>query len=829
MILSVKIKFLVGILIIFLLYFSIGFINNSAIKISASECVPANTYACPTSSLPCIGRPDGNTCTGWEWCAVPSPLPPGETSDCPPGFQEYHCFTPTNCGGGVFACGSCPSTPPPPPGPVCGDGMCNGGESCGSCASDCGACCSSSAPGAANLTSPADNAIFGINDIPLSWTNPTAWGTGCPNNNNFKVLLQPDCSGSFVNISGNLSPSTLNFTANNLDWGRTYCWRVQKDNGSQTANSSIRRFSLNRPPSLVSAGFTNADTCGGGYSGRFGVSGVTNPVDYRVVFNDADNDSFDRIHLYIVPSTGPYAENQATATFSSLNGKVANAKAIGIRYDRATSILRLIDNGGSFSGGSSSGNLSSQSGTYTILDIGGATNISTSGNTITANIRIQFNNSLTNGIYNIYSAGVSITPDGIALSNNATGTNNLVAARTGSWGIDMQNPAASVTGPTYNPDGTFVVRWTATDNTSLRYVRTYAWGDKVGGQLQDQTLPLLINLPITKPASPNAGITLGNINLNSGNHTYLDTTPPLNNNYSMQSNVSDIACNVVTANLAINAPSPWLISYLGSISSNGGIKGISVPTINNYVIPGTTGPAPIYFSTYSLLSGTSDINSGRKSRYNEYDTNYFNNATLPPEESGFTTWYDYLLDLVQKNAKTTISAANPANFANPSTSFSTALGVAANSKGIWTIAGQLSVGQGSTCNVKGLFFVDDNVIVRPDFLTSGNNGCIFVSRRRISFPAGNDKSTNSSQGFDIVEGIFISDSNIRANLDQTTATFWDGLIIRGSIITPTSLLERDLRFDKNNLNPAIILKYDPSYFRYFEQDLATRFYSIREQ
>jgi len=35
-------------------------------------------------------------------------------------------------------CGVCP--PPPPPPPVCGDGTCNGGESCSSCFADCGAC-----------------------------------------------------------------------------------------------------------------------------------------------------------------------------------------------------------------------------------------------------------------------------------------------------------------------------------------------------------------------------------------------------------------------------------------------------------------------------------------------------------------------------------------------------------------------------------------------------------------------------------------------------------------------------------------------------------------
>ncbi len=34
----------------------------------------------------------------------------------------------------------CTTCPPPPPGPVCGNGLCESGESCSSCSSDCGPC-----------------------------------------------------------------------------------------------------------------------------------------------------------------------------------------------------------------------------------------------------------------------------------------------------------------------------------------------------------------------------------------------------------------------------------------------------------------------------------------------------------------------------------------------------------------------------------------------------------------------------------------------------------------------------------------------------------------
>jgi len=45
---------------------------------------------------------------------------------------------------GTETCSSCPgdcgACPPPPPAPVCGDGVCNGTETCSTCAGDCGAC-----------------------------------------------------------------------------------------------------------------------------------------------------------------------------------------------------------------------------------------------------------------------------------------------------------------------------------------------------------------------------------------------------------------------------------------------------------------------------------------------------------------------------------------------------------------------------------------------------------------------------------------------------------------------------------------------------------------
>jgi len=51
---------------------------------------------------------------------------------CPPVCGDGVCESDETCGSCASDCGACP--------PVCGDGVCEGGESCQSCASDCGAC-----------------------------------------------------------------------------------------------------------------------------------------------------------------------------------------------------------------------------------------------------------------------------------------------------------------------------------------------------------------------------------------------------------------------------------------------------------------------------------------------------------------------------------------------------------------------------------------------------------------------------------------------------------------------------------------------------------------
>ncbi len=64
-------------------------------------------------------------CNGGETCSTC----PGDCGDCPPGCGDGACNGGETCSTCPDDCGACP--------PVCGNGVCEAGESCGNCAGDC--------------------------------------------------------------------------------------------------------------------------------------------------------------------------------------------------------------------------------------------------------------------------------------------------------------------------------------------------------------------------------------------------------------------------------------------------------------------------------------------------------------------------------------------------------------------------------------------------------------------------------------------------------------------------------------------------------------------
>ncbi|MBE7482404.1 MAG: hypothetical protein HS104_20785 [Polyangiaceae bacterium] len=115
---------------------------------------PPAAAACGDGSCDSGSGEDCNTCPGdCGACPAPPSQPqPGASSECaghcgqqaPSGcWCDASCAQFGDCcgdGSSCSACGNCGGSGSPPPAAQCGDGTCNGSETCGDCPGDCGSC-----------------------------------------------------------------------------------------------------------------------------------------------------------------------------------------------------------------------------------------------------------------------------------------------------------------------------------------------------------------------------------------------------------------------------------------------------------------------------------------------------------------------------------------------------------------------------------------------------------------------------------------------------------------------------------------------------------------
>lgn len=700
-----------------------------------------------------------------------------------------------------------------------------------------GTCCIATQPAAPILTSPSNGATVNVNAPLLQWNINGGFGTGCPNNNTIRVHIQPNCSGGWVNISGNLASSATNYTPSPaLDWGRTYCWRVEKHNGSQNVYSPTFNFTTNNPASFTSGGITAGNVCGFPFSGRVGQTNVSNPISYQVNFQDIEGNQFKEIWLAFVPTS---------ISASNVDDLVVNSSAgtnntIAVRVNLLNGQYSTINGSGAWSGNATTGNLNNSSGTATIMDIGGATNYGVGGNSATATFQIRFNDTFPNGTYNIYTSALTSTGS-VDISTGATNTDNTRYIHTGqSWGIDMTMPSSTVSEPTFNPNGTFNVTWGGSDTggSGLRDVFSYINTDTAGASLRDNTIGLTINPPTAElnyPAdTPNAGITTGNL----GSHNYTDLNSSLRANYLYKLYVRDQACNVTEVSGAVEPPVPWIMVFGNAVSANGGYQNMVVPDISSFTLPPVSYTGDSFLSEYNAMSGTTDIlEKGETSNYNMFTYNYDNAAAEVPLESDLTTWYSHLLDLVRKNDISTREEALTITQMQGNTISAGLVGVPNTAK-IWVIENDLTINTGSTvtCDMQGLIFVNGNLNLRPDFVNSSSaTGCIFVVSGDVNIIQGDQKTnlpldSDTLASYDVIEAFIIADGSITIQTDIPAADRkGDGILIMGGMYSRLApQLGRDINLVGNFKQPAHIFKYDPRYIQFFRNDFAEKYYSIRE-
>src|SRR5260221_8606517 len=523
------------------------------------------------------------------------------------------------------------------------------------------------------LISPPDNAQVTLgpgNSVPVSYDAASmSWGQGCPSSiDTVHVMVQPNCLNAWTDY-GNVT------TISGLSPGTLYCWRIDRSYGLHTAQSCGRRFTTIDDGSTVSAGsgITTADVCGNGYSGQTDPTRA-NPLNVSVNFSTAAGNTYREVWLAFVPSTGAYADNNDTEPDSIINGKVANSQSIGVKIDLVNNKVNTINASGSWDGGTGSGDLTNSSGTAKVLGFGSATTASAVGVNITSNFQIQFNDTFpynipNNDKYNLYVAVVIKNSLGTIKSSYSDPVNSFVYKKinaTGSrtsWGVDTKKPTITMSGPTFSGGTTFSIGWGASDlNTSVPLgLNSYITTDTAGSALSDNTygaISMIVAPPDpAPPIASNGKITTANL----GTHNYTITNPAVQSGFGFILYAKDGSCNSANSSITAANQKPWLISYNGDISANGGIPGISVPNIPNYQMPFTTDNNAGFFSTYSALSGNIDLPIKKPSKLQEYSTKLQNSAALPPQDTGFANWYDYLLDSVTKNNATPFIAPPATN------------------------------------------------------------------------------------------------------------------------------------------------------------------------
>ncbi|MCA9380684.1 hypothetical protein KC678_00270 [Candidatus Dojkabacteria bacterium] len=411
-------------------------------------------------------------------------------------------------------------------------------------------------------------------------------------------------------------------------------------------------------PTISSANVSN-DTCGTGYSGRTGGinTNVTNPMEF-VVTGQEPATSIKNVEFYLVPKTATDgAQNgifEATATpfRSTVISKVAQSDGIAISFNPITRVLYTLDpNTNNWKTGTEGNQISTYRGLVTATMTGTTLNP-------TVTFQTEFNDDFYNGTYSLYYTVINnynATPD-----NDATNdTTQIRLRRWGDWGVDTDPPTIVLSDPTFITNKIYTMTRNASEaaganqsGLNATQTRSYLHTSNLNADYQYQvdSSPGFNPVSIIYQDDPAYPATPSNISegLNES-HTYEDLQSFLSIPVSHTMYVADNACNVtkVTKSVTANAlAQPWLMSVGGSISAGGSVENISIPN-EQIDIPGYyDGEAAL--TTESLIAGTNVIPSQRVSLKDNVLINYNDDSISVPAISNFDSWYDHLLDRIER-------------------------------------------------------------------------------------------------------------------------------------------------------------------------------------
>jgi hypothetical protein len=659
----------------------------------------------------------------------------------------------------------------------------------------------------------------------------------------YREFLNGTCSGP-VTATGNLAGTAVNRT--DILPNKTYCWYVKATNGaSKSTYSTTWKFSTLPDPDITNYSVDNPNLCNGSnISGRTDNPKANNPIKIVMRVQDTTSDfanginNFQTLNVIVLPQS---VQNSTYASQTVIEPQgVPYLGFQATNLNSGTISFASLDNGTvpRYGATSTSGNLGNGAGTATLLGLNTANGtkvVKVSNNELEITWQIRFENTYATAPLNVYlMATANIAGTVVSQDSDTLGNVLLRYTKTGTWQTDMQSPTAIVGNPSVTGPGTFTVKWTGNDtstgNTGITTYGSYCYVNGSSGMvLTDTTLVQNINLPnsaVGYPSPSNCLITAAN----QGNHGYSLNTNGGSGTVNFKLHVEDGACNPSESTQGLDNLKAWIITADGLTHATGGFNGFVIQNVPNLqgIVPNLDDDA--YLSTYSLISGNTQIVGGRQSKNNYYVTSYTNLGKDPPPISGQTNWFDYLYKLA--SASTAVQAKNLTTMGG---SISGALGISSASEGYFVVNGSLTVNSGAVCDAKVGIFVTGNLTINPSLTRYPGNGCVFIVKGDITIGTGTRKTASglpagSYAAYDEVHAFLVTNGKFSTTLDSFGATeIPDGLYVHGGVVAKTIDLKRDLGTTQNPGQPAEVFDYDPYYANDFRNIFASNSFSIRSQ
>lgn len=717
------------------------------------------------------------------------------------------------------------------------------GNTC--CISDCDepSICTPSNPTAALLVSPPNGSVGQESIITLSWAQNGSWGNKCPqpNQNLYRLYLKEKTTSNCLDPGGwwLAAQTTSVSTQVTVEWGKNYCWGVQKNNGQGSAMSQVWEFSTYNP-SLVSNPTINAPKCGGvQISGRIDNPNSNNPIKVQFDIYDPNSDfslgvnRFKEFHLGVIQSG---TQNAQVVPYNVLQPQILqNSTALYRAEILSTSQGRfstIVASGGSwpFGTGITAGNLDGLSQRTALLNINstnGTTIQQINNQTLRVTWEIQFNTSFPSADLNFYLMAITATGNGTWISQDTSLDTNFNYKRFATWETDMINPSVDVGSPITTGSSTFEINWQASDINGITNALSQCSVTIGSLGLVDTTLGQALNLT---PAVTDCLINTASL----GNHSYSITSPNTEGgNAIFTLTAQDSACNSSTDSSNLNDPTSWIATSQGIVSASEGFTNMVIRNVNLENIVPLFGSDDSYLGMYSVISGNENLVNSRQSKFHYYTTNY-NDLNVDASSFGnSSSWYDYLYNLVAGQVTlTTLSTT----FIPQNSDLAGQLGVAENTRNFVLVSNNsnndLTISSGFSCNANTVIFVPGQLTIEPSMSRTVSGGCLFITKGNILITSGANTPPlqtrpNGASSYDNVDGFFITDGQFITTADTPSNRPSEGLFIKGGVVASTVDLKRTLGVSNNNLQPSEVIYYDPYYIQIFRDVLSDRLYSIR--